>query len=99
MVAPGRTTGLAAYDAWVAAMESGDFIPFGAAYNAQCWAESRALGRDFLGRAAGRCPFASAPLGRAAEAFGESADRLAQGAETRAREVLREALDADWPLG
>jgi len=76
---PHWTTGLAAaYGAWVAAMESGDFIPFGAAYNAQCWAESRALGRDFLGRVAARCPFASEPLGRAAEAYGESADHLAR---------------------
>jgi len=101
---PDWTTGLAAYDAWVAAMESGDLIPFGAAYNAQCWAESRALGRDFLGRVAGRCPFAAEPLGRAAEAFGESADHLAHVArlfpfpprdeERPDAQVCREAAEA-----
>ena len=68
--------GVAAYDAWIAALDSGKAHPFGNAYNAQCYAEGRALARDFLRRVAGRNAAVAGALDRAVAAYAGAADAL-----------------------
>lgn len=45
---PQYAFGLAAYERWINALESGSADPQGNAYNAQCWAEARRLAAAFL---------------------------------------------------
>ena len=68
--------GVSAYDAWIAALESGEAHPFGNAYNVQCYAEGRALARDFLRRVAGRNAPVAGALDRAVAAYTGAADAL-----------------------
>lgn len=77
--------GTGAYDFWAEALEGGKFLPFGAAYNAQCWAEARARARDFVGRVAERTGAGGKGAAASAEALTEAtggftavADSLAQ---------------------
>jgi len=70
------TYGLAAYDAWIAALEADTVNPFGNAYNTQCYAEGRLYAHGFLKRAAGRNPAVAEPLTRAVEAYGEAREAM-----------------------
>ena len=67
-----HSTGLAAYDTWITALEQGSCHSFGLAYNSQCWAEAKAFARGFIPRLAERNPVAAGPLGRAAEQFAKT---------------------------
>jgi hypothetical protein len=73
--------GLAAYDAWISALDAGKLDDFGNAYNAQCWAEARAFARTFLERVTARNAARAEPLGAAAEAYATVASALAHVAE------------------
>ena len=63
----GYAAGLAAYDAWIAALESGHVDPAGHAYTAQLAAEARRHAATFTG---------SGEYGRVAAALGELAERF-----------------------
>ncbi|HUT58626.1 MAG TPA: hypothetical protein VNA25_12345 [Phycisphaerae bacterium] len=74
---PRYATGLAAYDRWIAALQSNKAAGFGNAYNAQCWAEARQFAYKFLQRLAERSPGNSA-LKEAADAYGQVAEPMAK---------------------
>jgi hypothetical protein len=78
---PLYASGLAAYDQWVGALEADRAIPFGNAYNAQCWAEAKRFAAEFLARLAARNEAVAGPLGKAAAAYGEAAAEMAKVAE------------------
>jgi hypothetical protein len=67
---PGYANGQAAYDRWIAAMESGKADPFGNSYNTQCWTDAKRMAREFLRRLAGRNPVVQKQLGDAVAAYG-----------------------------
>lgn len=73
---PEYRRGLEAYDLWIAALTAGKADAFGNSYNAQCWAEAKRFAHQFLLRLAGRNESVAAPLGRAAEAYGEAAGHM-----------------------
>jgi hypothetical protein len=70
------SAGAAAYDRWARSLvERKDVIPFGNAYNAQCWAEARQCAERYVERVAART--LHVPLLREAQrAFKRSADAL-----------------------
>jgi hypothetical protein len=73
--------GARAYDVWAKSLlERDDVIPFGNAYNAQCWAESRRFAERFVDRVATRNPHVPG-LHQAREALRRSADALQRVAE------------------
>jgi hypothetical protein len=78
---PEYRRGLEAYDTWIAALTAGKADAFGNSYNAQCWAEAKRFAHEFLLRLAGRNESVAAPLGRAAEAYGEAAKHMGVVAE------------------
>jgi hypothetical protein len=78
---PEYRRGLEAYDTWIAALTEGKADAFGNSYNAQCWAEAKRFAHEFLLRLAGRNESVAAPLGRAAEAYGEAAKHMGVVAE------------------
>jgi hypothetical protein len=49
---PKYTAGLAAYDTWVRALESGQYVPFGVRYNTVLLADARGHGVNYLERVA-----------------------------------------------
>ncbi len=73
--------GLKGYDMWIKALKEDIAIPFGNAYNAQCYANSRRLARDFLERTASEHDFLREPLTRAYEQYKEVSEAMAQVAE------------------
>jgi hypothetical protein len=76
MIEEDWSSGAAAYDRWAASLrERPDVIPFGNAYNAQCWAEARRLAERYVDRVATRNPHVSG-LRRAHAALKRSADAL-----------------------
>jgi hypothetical protein len=80
-VAEKYAAGLAAYDLWIEALEADRVLPFGNAYNAQCWAEAKRFAAEFLARLAKRNEAVAAPLSDAAKAYGETAAEMAKVAE------------------
>jgi hypothetical protein len=66
--------GLAAYDTWIAALESGEMDAFGACWTPHVWAESKELARDFLARAAWRNEAVTEPIEEAVDAYWEVTD-------------------------
>ncbi len=70
-VLPGYTMGLAAYDAWIAGLESGKASGMGAAYNASVWESCRRHAVAFLKEAGERLP------GKADDAFDDAAQAYA----------------------
>jgi hypothetical protein len=77
---PGHVSGLAAYDAWVSGLTSDRAVPFGAAYNAQCWAEGRRLAAEYVAGVAARHPEKEA-LADAAGAYADAARAMGRVAE------------------
>jgi hypothetical protein len=76
----GMSTGQAAYDEWIVALERGTIGPHGG-YNAQIWAEAKRYARDFTARLAGRSQPERGPLRRAAAAYVEVAAAMQQVAD------------------
>jgi hypothetical protein len=75
------SSGAAAYDRWANALRSrDDVIPFGNAYNAQCWEEARRLAATFIDRVATRNPHIPA-LRDAHAGFNRSAAAIKKVAE------------------
>ena len=67
---PQNTGGLAAYDAWIAAIRADMKDAFGLSYNAACWAECRRAAGAFLREAAKRLPgVCDVSFAAAAEAY------------------------------
>jgi hypothetical protein len=84
----GFSCGLAAYDAWLAALDSGRIDPAGHAYTLHVTAELRAAAAPFLRRAAGALAGGAAEaLRHAAAAYQRVADRL-----------IALSGDTPWPL-
>jgi hypothetical protein len=77
----GYSFGLAAYDAWIHALDT-QADDFGNAYNAQCWSEGRRFAHEFLVRVAERNEAVSQPLQEAAVAYAEAADAVSLMART-----------------
>ncbi len=74
------STGQAAYDEWITALDSGTIGPHGG-YNAQIWAEAKRYARDFVARLAARNQPIQGPLRRAAAAYVEVAAAMQQVAD------------------
>ena len=74
------STGQAAYDEWIAALDSGTVGPHGG-YNAQIWAEAKRYARDFVARLAARNQPIQGPLRQAAAAYVEVAAAMQQVAD------------------
>lgn len=81
-------SGLDAYDYWIEMLETwgkveGNFkhTPFGNAYNAQCYAETKHFAHAFLEKLAQRCEFAKKPLKKAVKEYGETAKAMKEVAE------------------
>ncbi len=68
---PSYANGQAAYDRWIAALQSGRPDPFGNSYNTQCWTDLKRMAREFLTRLAARNSRVAEPLGRAVAAYGD----------------------------
>jgi hypothetical protein len=68
---PKYACGQAAYDRWIAAMESGKTDPFGNSYNTQCWTDAKRMAHAFVTRLAERNAAVSKQLGAAAAAYAE----------------------------
>lgn len=66
--------GLAAYDTWIAALESGEMDAFGACWTPSVWTEAKELARDFLTRVAWRNEAVAGPLEEAIDAYWEVTD-------------------------
>ena len=64
--------GVAAYDMWIAALQSGQLNSFGNAYNTVCLAEGRHFAHEFLSRIAGRNVHLAEPLRPAVEAYAQA---------------------------
>jgi hypothetical protein len=74
------STGQAAYDEWIVALERGTIGPHGG-YNAQIWAEAKRYARDFVARLAERNPPIQGPLRQAAMAYVQVAAALQEAAD------------------
>lgn len=70
--------GAAAYDTWIAALQSGQLNPFGNAYNTVCWAEGRHLAHEFLSRIAARNAHLAEPLTPAVAAYGQASAAMGE---------------------
>ena len=64
--------GVAAYDTWIAALETGQLNSFGNAYNTVCWAEGRHFAHEFLSRIAGRNARLAEPLAPAVAGYAQA---------------------------
>jgi hypothetical protein len=73
---PQYATGQAAYDRWIAALETGKADAFGNSFNAQCWAEARRFAHEFLSRLAARNQRVAEPLRRAVTAYADVAEAI-----------------------
>ena len=91
--------GLAAYDAWIDALEACRASVFGNAYNTACYSEGRHFARDFIKRLAGRNEFAAGPLGRAAAAYALAADVMQRLGEMFPFPGEGEVVDDDAAIG
>lgn len=74
------STGQAAYDEWIAALDSASIGPHGG-YNAQIWAEAKRYARDFVARLAARNRPIREPLLEAAAAYSKVAAALTEVAD------------------
>ncbi len=70
------TSGVQAYDTWIAALRAGTVHSMGNSYNAQCWAEAKRFARDFLTRVAERAGHGTAPLAHAISAYADAAGAM-----------------------
>jgi hypothetical protein len=70
--------GLAAYDTWIAALESGEMEVFGACWTPHVWRESKELARDFLARVAWRNEAVAGPLEEAVDAYWDVTDAFGE---------------------
>jgi hypothetical protein len=70
--------GADAFEAWARWLEDERAMPFGNAYNAQCWAEARRLAERFVGRVAARNEAVAEPLVLAQASLTRCADLLAR---------------------
>jgi hypothetical protein len=111
MIEDDWSAGASAYERWAASLrQRPGVIPFGNAYNAQCWAEARRLAERFVERVAARnehVPLlrdAHAALKRCADALQQVAKAfpfpgkeqdLSETAARQAADALREAKAGD----
>ena len=73
---PKYANGQAAYDRWIAAIESGKTDPFSNSYNAQCWTNAKRMAGEFVKRLAGRQPAVRKQLSDAAAAYGDVVEAM-----------------------
>lgn len=76
------SAGLAAFELWASALESGKANRFGAGYNGECWRECRAMAAEFLREAKER-------VGREAGLFDEALQHYEAVADALSRVVAR----------
>ena len=77
-ILPAYRSGLAGYELWIRALECGQAMSLGMAYNAAVWSECRSYAVEFLQQAGQRLPAHSALLERATEHYALVARQLAE---------------------